>query len=64
MLNILSKLFDTRSPLQVAANDRNLILTGYDSNWMVLDADGNILSTGSNQADTLAKAIFTGNSER
>lgn len=60
MWKLLFKLFDNRSPLQIAANDRNLILTGYERDWMVLDADGNILSTGTNQADTLAKAIFRG----
>lgn len=60
MWKLLFKLFDNRSPLQIAANDRNLILTGYERDWMGLDADGNILSTGTNQADTLAKAIFRG----
>jgi hypothetical protein len=42
------------------ANDRNLILFGYDSNWSVYDASGNELSTANNQVSAITKAIFKG----
>lgn len=61
MINFLFHLFDTRTECQKMASDRNLILTGYGSKWMVLSADGDILSTASTQVSALTKAIFKDN---
>lgn len=61
MFNLIRKCFDNRSQLQQIANDRNLILTGYESDWMVLDANGCILSTGTSSMIALSTAIFGSN---
>lgn len=60
MLHFLYKLFDTRSELQIAANDRNLILTGCANEWMVFDAEGALLACGNTQVNAFTKAIFNG----
>jgi hypothetical protein len=58
MINLIRKCFDSRTELQKLANDRCLILTGYGNEWMVLNADGCILATATNQIAALSTAIF------
>ena len=60
MFNLILKSIDNRSELARFANDRNLHLTGYGSEWTVCDADGQILALASNQVDAMAIAIFGG----
>lgn len=61
MFNFIRKCFDTRTELQKLAHDRNLTLIGCDSNWMVMDANGCILSTSTTATAALSNAIFSGN---
>jgi hypothetical protein len=61
MFNLIRKCFDSRSELQSIANDRNLMLVGCATSWMVLTADGCILSTGTSSMSALTDAIFGGN---
>jgi hypothetical protein len=58
MFNFIRKCFDTRTELQIMANDRNLILVGFGDIWTVCNADGKILATASTQVDAIVKAIF------
>jgi hypothetical protein len=56
-INILN-YFDPLSELRQAANDINSILTGHDDKWLVMDANGNILSTATSPVNAVVKAKF------
>jgi hypothetical protein len=56
-INILN-YFDPLSELRQSANDINSILTGYGDKWLVMDANGVILSTATSPVNAVVKAKF------
>lgn len=51
----LFEVLDPFEHLRHNVTDKNLILTGYKDEWMVLDANGTIIVVGTSAIDVVAQ---------
>lgn len=54
---IITEALDPHAYLRQVAADKNLILTGAGSNWMVLTGDGQIVTESDNPVDAVGQLV-------